>query len=59
MDSVFTDCGNASTAVQTAALAGVALALATFAFAAAYIVKTIRSWQAWSSGSKPTTPADD
>lgn len=58
MDSFFTDCKTAATAVQTAALVGVATALAAFAFTAAYIIRTVRRWSVW-SGSKPSPPSDE
>ena len=58
MDAFFTDCNAAATAVQTAALVGVATALAAFAFTAAYIIRTVRRWSVW-SGSNPTPPPSD
>ncbi|HLB26877.1 MAG TPA: hypothetical protein VJN32_04455 [Dehalococcoidia bacterium] len=58
MDSFFADCGSASVAVQTAALAAVATALAALAFVSAYILRTVRRWQVW-SGSNPTSPPND
>ena len=52
MDAFFTDCDNAATAVQTAALVGVATALTAFAFTAAYIVRTIKGWRTWTGDDK-------
>ena len=57
MDAFFTDCQTAATAVQTAALVGVATALAAFAFTAAYIIRTVRRWSLWSGSTRP--PTDD
>lgn len=57
MDTFFTDCGAASVAVQTAAIALTATALAVAAFSLAYIAKTVRSWSAWSGSTR--TPASD
>ena len=57
MDAFFTDCDNAATAVQTAALVGVATALTAFAFTAAYIIRTVRRWSLWSGSTRP--PTDD
>ena len=55
MDTIFTDCGSASVAVQTAAIALTATALAVAAFCLAYIAKTVRGWRAW-LGSGPNPP---
>jgi len=59
MDSFFTDCETAATAVQTAALVGVATALAAFAFTAAYIIRTVRRWSVWSGSTNPPSTNDD
>ena len=53
MDAFFTDCQTAATAVQTAALVGVATALTAFAFTAAYIIRTVRRWSLWSGSTRP------
>ena len=49
LEDTFLDCQTAAVAVQTAALAGVALSLAIFAFTGAFIVRQIRSWRAWTN----------
>ena len=59
MDSFFTDCGTASTALQTAAVALTATALAVSAFCLAYIAKTVRSWSLWAGSTRTPPPADD
>jgi len=59
MDSFFADCGSASVAVQTAALAAVATALAALAFVSAYILRTVRRWQVWSGSTNPPSTNDD
>ena len=52
MDQFFTDCETGAVAVQTAALAAIAMGLATFAFAAAYVVRTIKGWRTWTGDDK-------
>ena len=52
MDEFFTDCETGAVAVQTAALAAVAIGLAAFAFAAAYVVRTIKGWRTWTGDDK-------
>ena len=47
MGDFFTDCETGAVAVQTAALAAIAIGLAAFAFAAGYVVRTVKSWRTW------------
>jgi len=53
VDTFFTDCGTASVAVQTAAMALTATAIAVSAFCLAYVVKTVRAWSAWTGTRTP------
>ena len=59
MDEFFTDCETGAVAVQTAALAAVAIGLAAFAFTAAYIIRTVRRWSVWSGSANPPSTNDD